>query len=177
MAFRSSLFLAITSQSQSQTQSQSQSHRWFSSSHRIFFCSHFIYGEEKQPLHFCVPRFAARWKSLLWKRPWPPVTSLHCEHVYVSVFFKLYPFAQHVWQTYCSLGLSLCRCGKYSCAMNFLHCSTIHTLPFRLPDLHSRHSCVPLVQSRSKFVLWKTSRWPVSPQRLQMYVGRLSWHV
>ena len=131
----------------------------------------------KQLLHFCVPRFAACWKFFVWNNPWPPVTFLQEAQVYVCVLAAVYPFAVQASQTSGFFGYFWWCWLKFSRRTNFLHCSTIHTLPFRLPDLHSRHSCVPLVQSCSKFVFWKTSRWPVSPQRLQMYVGRLSWHV
>ena len=71
------------------------------------------------------------------------------------------------------LGLIVCVFDRLSSLMNFLHTSTMHTLPFRRPDLHSRHCCVPRLQSCSKCVFWKSSRWPVSPHRLQVYVVRL----
>ena len=134
-------------------------------------------AHRKQPLHFWVPLFAACWIFFCWNKPWPPVTFLHALQVYVSWFFVVYPFCVQVSQTKARLGLILCVFDKLSSRRNVLHRSTIHTFPFRLPDLHSRHWCVPRLQSRSKLGFWKSSRWPVSRQRLQLYFKRWTWHV
>ena len=107
----------------------------------------------RQPLHFCVPLFAACWKCLLWNKPWPPVTFLQALQVYVSGFFVVYPFCVQLSQTKARPCWFLCVFDRLSSLMNFLHTSTMHTLPFRRPDLHSRHCCVPRLQSRSKSVL------------------------
>ena len=53
----------------------------------------------KQPLHFWVPLFAARWKFLLWNRPWPPVTFLQAVQVYDSGLLVVYPFSVQLSQT------------------------------------------------------------------------------
>ena len=93
------------------------------------------------------------------------------QHVYVSVSLNVYPFFWHSSQTSARLRYFFSLAGNFSSEVNFLHTSTMHTLPFRLPSLHSKHWRLPRSWWCLKCNLWKTSRGLVSPHRVQVYVG------